>query len=197
MAISQRRNSPPRPYSSASSCSSTGWPAALRDASRFAVAASAPRELADRGAHPEAGVLRRRHVGPAGHGYGAHAVEELLEIDADERGRDHAEEAEGRVPAADVARVGEHGAEALVERLLLQRRALVRDRHEVVAGVLAVELPQALVEVGMEARRLSGAAGLAGDDEQRLLEVDSRLEGADGGRVRGVEDVQLEVCLLY
>ena len=35
--------------------------------------------------------------------------------------------------------IEEHCAKALVERLLMQGGALVGDRHEVMAGVLAVE----------------------------------------------------------
>ena len=120
--------------------------------------AAAQRQLAHRGAEPQGGVLLDGHVGAAGHGHGAHAVEQPLEVDADERRRDDAEEAQRRVPAADVAGVHEDGAEALVERLLLERSTLVGDGHEVLTGVVAAVLAQALVEVSVEAGRLGGAA---------------------------------------
>jgi len=187
---------PSLPVLSATSCS-TQAPRGASGGSKTSVSLSRPRSASspiDRGAEPQGGVLLGGHVGAAGHSHGAHAVEQPLEVDADEGGRDHAEEAEGRVPAADVAGVHEDGAEALVEGLLLERGALVGDGHEVMTGVLAVELAQALVEVGVEARRLGGAAGLAGDHEQRALEVDGRRDGGHGGRVGGIEHVQVEVA---
>ena len=155
--------------------------------------AAGERRLAQHGAEPQGGVLARRDVGAAGHGDGAHAVEQPLEVDADQRRRHDAEEAERRVAAADVRRVHEDGAEVLVERLLLERGALVGDRHEVVPGVVAVELREALVEVGVEAGRLGGAAGLARDDEERRLEVHGGLHGqrrppGRSSRARGGRD---------
>ena len=156
--------------------------------------AAAQRQFADRSAELQSRILLRGHVGAAGHGHGAHPVEQPLEVDAHEGGRDHTEEAERRVPAADVAGIHEDGAEALVERLLLERGALVGDGHEVMTRVLPGELLQALVEIGVEARRLGGAAGLAGDHEQRALEIDGRLDGGHGGRVGGIEHVQIEVA---
>ncbi len=134
--------------------------------------------LAQHGAEAHGRVLAGRDVRAARDGRGADAVEQPLEVGADQRRRDHAEEAQRGVAAADVRGVDEHGAEALVERLLLERRALVGDGHEVVAGVVSVQLPEALVEVGVEAGRLRGAAGLARDDEERRLEVHGRLHGA-------------------
>ena len=61
----------------------------------------------------------------------------------------------------------------------------------------AVQLPEALVEVGVEARRLGGAAGLARDDEERRLEVHGGLHGEHGRRVGRVEHVQVEVALAH
>ena len=104
----------------------------------------------------------------------------------------HAEERQRRVAAADVRRVHEDRAEALVDGLLLERRALVRDGDEVLAGVQAVELCQPLVEIGMKAGRLRGAAGLAGDDEQGAAEVDLLLDRAHRVGVRAVQDAHVQ-----
>ena len=66
----------------------------------------------------------------------------------------------------------------------LQRRAGVGDGDELVAA------RDFVVEIGALAGRLDGPARLAGDDEQRPVEVERALQRQDAARVRRVEDVQ-------
>ena len=85
----------------------------------------------------------------------------------------------------------ENAGKALLGRHLLQRRAGIGHRDEAVAGlVLADRLRHAIVEIILHRVRLGGAAGFAGDDEQRLLDVDCLLHRTHLRRIGGVEHAQ-------
>ncbi len=150
------------------------------------------RQLAYRGSETQSRILGDGHIRTTGRRHGARAVEQPLKVDAEEGGGHKPEEAESRIPATDVARVHKDGAIPPLQRLALERRALIGDGHEVGARVLAAPRLEALEEVGLEARRLGRASGLAGHEKERAVEVESRLQGEDCGRVGRVEHVQIE-----
>src|SRR5207247_4010775 len=107
----------------------------------------------------EAGVAL---VEPAGLDHLLDAKEQALEVDADERRGNHAEDRERRVAAADRRLAGEDGAEAPLASELLERRARVGDGRKGLAAA-ARPLPE---EVEVTAR-LESRPGLRGDDEER------------------------------
>ncbi len=73
-----------------------------------------------------------------------------------------------------------------------QRRAGIGDGDEARAGAGGAQrLLGALVEIRLEDVGLRGRARLAGDDEQRVLDVDRIVERLDLRRVGGVEHMQL------
>ena len=75
---------------------------------------------------------------------------------------------------------------------LLQRRARVGDRDEVVAGLAGADrLGYAGEEIVLHHVRFGRAAGLAGDDEQGFGDVDRSLKVADLRGVGRVKHVQL------
>ena len=77
---------------------------------------------------------------------------------------------------------------ALLGRDLLQRRSGIGHRDEALAGLLGADrLGDAGEEIILHDVRLGGAAGLAGDDEQRVGDVDRSLHGAD---LRGIGRIQ-------
>jgi hypothetical protein len=80
------------------------------------------------------GVLGRRHDLRACVHDALGAVEQLPDVDAHQRGGNHAEVGERRVAPADVRRVEEDALEAVALRVLLHLRAGVCDGDEVLAG---------------------------------------------------------------
>ena len=117
------------PVDSATSCSAHSPNDVERrvDHERQLVAA-AQRELAERGAEPQARVavgqlaVLRRHL---------RALEHRLDVDAGQRRRHDAERRQRRVAPADLGVGEEHVAEALALGQLAHRRAGVGDRDEV------------------------------------------------------------------
>ena len=126
---------------------------------------------------PSAEPARLRHL--------LRATEELRDVDAHQRRRHHAERRERRVAPADRRLAREHRGEAALARELLERRAGVGDRAELIA-VSTRPFPEV---VGVRAR-LERRARLRRGDEQRTRDVELRLEIADRLRMRRVEDVE-------
>ena len=137
-------------------------------------------QRAERGAEPQPRfALARLLRGDRGGELRAH-------VDARERGRDDAEVRQRRVAAADVGVVDEGAAEAVLGGDVAHVRAGIGDRDEVRAvGLQAVEVLEERVG-------LDRPAGLAGDDEQRLVEVELLLDRAHLQRLGRVEDVQAQ-----
>ena len=110
----------------------------------------------------------------------------LVDVGADQGGRDEPEERQRRVAPADVGAVDEDAPEAVLCTQLLQQGAFIRDGDEMLT--LRGEAPEVL-EVR---KRLDGGAGLAGDQEQRLFQVKLAGQVKHGIGVRGIEDRQLQ-----
>ncbi len=191
---------PSLPVLSATSCS-TQAPSARRRGSatmrELVAAARAPPRPARRRA-ARRGSRRTATSGPQATATARTPSSSRARSTPDQRRRHHAEEAEGRVAAADVRRVHEDGAEVLVERLLLERGALVGDRHEVVPGVAAVELRRA----ARRSRRGSWPSRWCRRTCSRRRRAScSRSTAActaqHGRRVGGVEHVEVEVALTH
>ena len=160
------------------------------DHERQLVAAGA-RELAEREAEPQAGVVlgvlevRARLLGDL------RALEQRPDVDARQRGRHEPEVRQRRVAPADLGVVLERAAEAVLLGEVEQRwspGSVIE--HE----VRAVALQR--VEVLEQRDRLDRPAGLGGDEEQRLREVDLALDGLDLQRLGGVEHVQAQPALV-
>ena len=96
------------------------------------------------------------------------AVEEALQLDAQQRRGDEPEHRESRVAAADLRLAGEHGAEAALGRDALELGAGIGDRRELRSAAAG-----ALPEVLQVRARLERRARLRGDEEERPLEVES------------------------
>ena len=126
------------------------------------------RELADRGAEPQAGVRLARVVVRARLLGDLAAVQQRLDADAHQRRRDEPEVRQHRVAAADVGRVEEAAAQPVVVGEALERAPGVGDRDELLGAGQRVEIV-------VLRERLDRRPGLGRDDEQRLLEVDRVL----------------------
>ena len=104
-------------------------------------------------------------------------LQEQLDVDAHQRGRDDPEHRERRVAAADLRLARERRPEAALVRERVELRAGVGDRGELSAAA-AAQLPEVL-EVGA---RLERRARLRGDDEERPLEIEASLQAAGSPR---------------
>ena len=112
--------------------------------------------------------------------------QEARDIDAHDRRRNHAEIRERGVAAADRRQAEEDVAEVVGLGDVLHLRPGVGDGDETVGSAA-----RALEEILLEDVGLERAAGLAGDDEERLGEIDLALDGADLRGIGGVEHMQL------
>ena len=147
--------------------------------------AARERQLADRAAEPEAGVggrvgitQRRTEL--------RRAAQQRAQVGAQQRGRHEAEVRQRAVAPADVGVVEEDAPEAALLAQGREPRARIGDGDELRA-VAAGLLP----EVVEGRQRLDRPAGLRGDDEERLGDVDLGLDVAHGvgvGRVQHVQD---------
>ena len=161
---------PSLPVDSAISCSAQAPKSAifLRGQDRHLVAAF---EAGDAHREPElhAGIFMRRHVRAAGAHHRKRMVDQAAHVDAGGRGRHQPERRQHRIAPADRGVAMEDAGKALLGRDLLQRRAGIGDRDEAMAGLVRADrLRDAIEEIILHHVRLGGAAGLAGDDEQRL-----------------------------
>jgi hypothetical protein len=112
-------------------------------------------------------------------------------VQAGDGGGDYAEVREGRVAAADGWVAIEDVAEVAVFGDLLHLGAGVGDGDEVAASVVVADgVLHLLEEILLEDVGLKGGAGLAGDDDERLLEIEAVADGLDLLGVGGVEDVE-------
>ena len=142
--------------------------------------------LAHHGPQPEAGVPVAWHAAMAGGGHRRRRLEELVEVDTEERRGHEPEERQRGVAAADVRGVEEDLAEAAAPADGFERRPRIGDRHELTAARGPwVEV----VEVG---ERLDRAPRLGGRDEQGPWEVERALQGSDRVGVGGVEHREVE-----
>src|SRR4051794_7345462 len=122
---------------------------------------------------------------PAELGHAVCVREETCEVDPHERGGNHAERRKRRVATADRRLSSEDATEASLIRQRLETRAWIGDRDEL-RPLMARALPEV---IGVRAR-LERATRLRRRDEQGAAEVDSALDCANRGRMRGVEDVE-------
>ncbi len=160
------------------------------EATRVSLSIPLGRGEAQDGSEHEARVLLGGHAGGASGEHALGLVEEMLDVEPHDRGGDHAEVRERGVAPADALQAGEDVAEAVGLGLLLQVGAGVGHGHEAAARLVGAErLLHAVEEVGLEDVGLEGRARLAGDDEERLREVDLLLDGLD---LRGVGRVEHE-----
>ncbi len=144
-----------------------------------------------------AGIFMRRHVRAAGAHHRQRMADQAPHVDAGGRRRHQAERRQHRIASADRRLAVEGAGKALPGRDLLQRRAGIGHRDEAVAGRFGADrLGDALEEIVLHCVRLGGAAGFAGDDEQRLLDVDLLFHRADLRRIGGVEHMKLREAVL-
>ena len=108
-----------------------------------------------------------------------------------------------RVPATDIRRVEEHGAEVVVTLERLETLAGVGHRDEARAGVVEGRRVDGIEgRFGpLPCRRLEGVrlrrrARLAGDDDEGSQRIEVVEDGGHGRRVRRVKDAQVEVAVL-
>src|SRR5437870_6297861 len=116
----------------------------------------------------------------------ARLLDQAVQVEAEQRGGDQAEVAEGAVAAADVRRVEERPPESVLLGALLQRRSRIGDGGEVRP---VVHLPP---EVPIEGVHLGGGAALRTHQEERLAQLESAGGRPHGVRRRRVEDAQIE-----
>ena len=139
-----------------------------------------------------AGILVRRHVGSAGAHHRERVLQQGAQVDARGRGWHQPEWRQHGVTSADRWIAMEDACKTLSGCDLLQRRARVGDRDEVVAGLAGADrLGYAGEEIVLHHVRFGRAAGLAGDDEQGFGDVDRSLKVADLRGVGRVKHVQL------
>ena len=136
-------------------------------------------------------VFMRRHVGAAGAHHRKRMRDQAANVDAGGSRRHQSERRQHGVAAADRGIAVEDAGKALLGRNLLQRRAGIGDGDEAMAGlVLADGLGDAIEEIILHHVRLGGAAGFAGDDEQRVGEIDRILHRAHLRGIGGIEHMQ-------
>ena len=154
------------PVDSATSCSAHS-PKDSSGSSTMKVSLSRPRSASSPSAAPSSrpGLSCSAPAGLHRLGRGG---EHGADVVAGDRGRDEPEVGQHGVAPADVRVVLEHAPEAVLGAELRERRARVGDGDV----VRAVALQR--VEVLELRHRLDRAAGLRGDDEQRLVEVERR-----------------------
>ncbi len=115
-----------------------------------------------------------------------------MNVEPHDRGRHHAEVRERRVTTADARHAKEDVTEAVRLGEFLKLGSRVGDGDELTTcPVHADSLLDQLEEVLLEDVGLERRSRLAGDDEERAVEVQLLLEGSHLGRVGGVQDVQL------
>jgi hypothetical protein len=123
------------------------------------------------------------------------AVEQFVEVNADECGRHQAEMRQRRVAAADVRVVQECRAETILAGRVREGATWVRDRNEVRTGMVGAERgDDPTIARSEERERLDGSTGFGGDDEERLREIERGDRGCDGVGVRAVEDVEVQIA---
>ena len=137
-------------------------------------------------------VFMWRHVGAAGAHHRKRVRDQAANVDTGGSRRHQPERRQHGVASADRRIAVEDAGKALLGRNLLQRRAGIGDGDEAMTGlVLADRFGDAIEEIILHRVRLGGAAGFAGDDEQRVGEIDRILHRAHLRGIGGIEHVQL------
>ena len=145
--------------------------------------------------HP--GIFVRGDLGVAGLNHGAGPMDELGHIQPHQGCRHFAEVRQRRVASPDRRLPEEDGAEALPFGHFLQPGPGVGDGDKPPSGFrLTQDLPDPVEEILFQDIGFQGAAGLAGDDEERSGQVDRGFETVDLAWVGGVQDVKFRVSLL-
>jgi hypothetical protein len=117
------------------------------------------------------------------------AAEELRDVQALNRGGDEAEVRERRIAAADCGLAVKDVTEAVRLSNSLHLRTWVSDRDEALPCLgSADDLLSLLEEILFENVWFQRAAGLTGNDEDRLGGIDLLFDGADLRRIGGIED---------
>jgi hypothetical protein len=166
-----------------------------REHERHLVAAGLgqPRE---RRAEPDRGVVAGAHRVAAGLDHGVGAVEQRLDVDADQRRGHEAEEGQGREAPADRGRVEEGAAEARLGRELVERPAGVGDGDEMYARARYRGGLDLCAEILVEGQGLGRGPGLGGDDEERARQVEPIERVLDRRRIGRVEQEEIRVAHL-
>src|SRR5207342_1369564 len=112
-------------------------------------------------------------------------VEQPLEVDPEQRGRDHPEHRQRRVTSPDRRLAVEDTEEPALPGQRLELRARVGDRGEELTALAGL-----LPEVVQLRARLERRAGLRRHDEQRRVEVERLRRVANHRGVRRVEYVE-------
>ena len=113
------------------------------------------------------------------------AVQQRLDVDAHQRRGHEPEVRQHRVAAADAGRVQERAPQPVIATEPLERAAGVGDDDELLR-------PGFVTEVPVVRQRLDRPAGLRGDDEQRLFEVQRLLDADNDIGMRGVEHLHAQ-----
>ncbi len=158
--------------------------------------AAAARGSPEDDSEQNAGILFDRDAGSAGLDHFLGAGQESAHVQTHERAGHHAKIRERGIAAADAGQAGENMAEVIGLGDLLHFRAGIGDGDEAAAGLVRADgLLHPFEEVLLENIGLERGAGLAGDDEQRLGQVDFVFGCLDLRRIGGIEHVQSrEAC---
>ena len=123
-----------------------------------------------------AGILFHRNATPRRPRPSLRALQKFLDIESHQRRGHHAEVRKRRIASADAGQPEEDVAEVVALGDLLHLRAGIGDGDEAAAGfVRADSLLHALKEILLEDVGLERAARFAGNDEQRLRQIDLAL----------------------
>ncbi len=138
------------------------------------------------------GFCSTGNTGPASFDHFLSAGQESAHVQTHERAGHHAKIRERGITPADAGQAGKNMAEAIGLGDLLHLRAGVGDGDEAAAGFVRADgLLRPFEEILLENIGLERGAGLAGDDEQRLGQVDLVLDRLDLRRIGGIEHMQL------
>ncbi len=158
---------------------------------RDLVAAKARRRDPHGDAELHARIFHRRHVGAARAHHRLCHLQKAPDVEADRGRRNEAEFRQDGVAPTDRRHTVKDMSKANLARALLQRRAGVGHRDEMVASpLLALQCDDAVEKVVQEDIGLQRTAGLGGDDEQSIAELDRALNRLDLLRVGAVQHVE-------
>src|SRR5258708_40262336 len=117
-------------------------------------------------------------------------LEKLRHIEAHHSGRNHAEIRERGITATDARDATENFPEFIALGDLLHLGAGIGDGNELTADSIGADFRfHALEEILLKNVRFERAAGFAGNDAERFLEVECFLDGFDLYRFGGIENV--------
>ena len=117
-------------------------------------------------------------------------VQEFTHIHSHQSCREQAKIGKGRVAPADIGKVEEGLAVTAFPGHLHQRCVWVGNDTEVLAGPLALDLLELLVEIFCKSQRFSGGPRFTGNNEQGIFEREGATNFQDGGRIGGIQNCQ-------